>query len=148
MPLNKRTLNFGFPLLNVNKEVLSSYPESIESGRQARERVSLHLIKAPQITSEQIHSMSAVVTGCIPSTTKTVGMVVPLLFTSVSSVTLSASSLFPGSMMPTLWSTALRPQREPGWAERCRVFSSPGTALEGENATNTWHTHQIPLLQV
>lgn len=49
---------------------------------------------------------------------------------------------FPGLLMSTLWSTALTPHREPGWALSCMVVSSPGTGEDGENSSDTWHTQK------
>lgn len=61
----------------------------------------------------------------------------------VQAVTFSAFRVFPGSWMRTLWSTALKPHREPGWAFMFMVVSSPGTAEDGENSKSTWHMQKI-----
>ena len=57
---------------------------------------------------------------------------------STPAATFSASRVFPGSLMRTLWSTALTPHSESGWAVTCRMASSPGTAEDGENSRDTW----------
>lgn len=58
----------------------------------------------------------------------------------VAVVTFSASRICPGSLMRTLLSMALTPHRDAGSAFTCMVVSSPGTAEEEVNSSETWHT--------
>lgn len=57
--------------------------------------------------------------------------------------TTSAVRRLPDSMIRTLWSTALRPHRDPAWAETVRTLPSPGTAVAGENCKDTWNKNQL-----
>lgn len=62
--------------------------------------------------------------------------------------TASALRRLPDSMIRTLWSTALRPHRDPAWAETVKTFPSAGTAVAGENCRDTWNKNQLKLKHI
>lgn len=57
----------------------------------------------------------------------------------VAVITLSALRVLPGSCKRTLLSMALNPHRDNESAVTCMTTSSPGTAEDGENCSETWH---------
>lgn len=74
--------------------------------------------------------------GIEPSTSN----IPPDLVVVKNAVTFSALRVFPGSLMRTLWSTALTPHREYGRAVTWKLVVSPGTAEGGTKCTDTWCT--------